>query len=115
MSENRPDLYTHTLNQLLHGATSEELSDRLSNCVDAVRNTGKQATLTIKLTIKPIGQGTGQYEIRDKITETIPELDRGMTLMFGTPEGNLEREDPRQKNLDLKSVESAPAKDLKQA
>ena len=112
---NRPDLYIHTLNQLLHGATSEELSEKLSNCVEAVRNTGKQATLTIKLTIKPIGQGTGQYEIRDKITETIPELDRGMTLMFGTPEGNLEREDPRQKSLKLKSVDETPAGDLKQA
>lgn len=44
---NRPDLYIHTLNQLLHGATSEELSEKLSNCVEAVRNTGKQATLTL--------------------------------------------------------------------
>ena len=112
---NRPDLYVHTLNQLLHGATSEELSENLSNCVEAVRNTGKQATLTLKLTVKPIGQGTGQYEIRDKITAAIPELDRGMTLMFGTPEGNLEREDPRQKNLELKAVEDKPVGDLKQA
>ena len=112
---NRPDLFNHTLNQLLYGATSEELSEKLSECVDAARNTGKQAKLTVTLTVKPIGRDTGQYEIRDKVTAVIPELDRGMTLMFGTPEGNLEREDPRQKNLELKSVETSSKADLKQA
>ena len=99
----RADLFTATVNQLLNGHTQSELSDKLAECVDRARETGKQAKLTLTLTIKPVGQ-TGQYEIRDQIKQVLPELDRGITLMFGTPDGNLTRDDPNQRKLDLKSV-----------
>lgn len=99
----RSDLFTHTVNNLLNGHTQAELSDRLAECVERARETGKQAKLTLTLTIKPLGQ-SGQYEIRDQIKQQLPELDRGITLFFGTPEGNLTREDPNQQNLALKTV-----------
>jgi len=111
--EIRQDLFTHTINQLLHGHTANELSEKLSECVERARTTGKQAKLTLTLTIKPIGQDTGQYEIREVIKAQLPELDHGMTLMFGTPEGNLQREDPRQKKLDLKPVPHKPPENYK--
>jgi hypothetical protein len=95
----------NTVNTLLNGATANELSDRLHDVVEGCRLTGKQGTLTLKLTVKPQGMGTGQYEIRDAITSKVPELDKGMTLMFGTPEGNLQRNDPNQRELPLREVQ----------
>lgn len=100
----RPDLFIHTINTLLNGATADELSERLHEVVEGCRKTGKQGTLTLKLTVKPHGMGTGQYEIRDAISNKVPELDKGMTLMFGTPEGNLQRNDPNQRELPLREV-----------
>ena len=111
----RPDLFIHTVNTLLHGSTAVELSEKLTECVEAARQTGKKATLTLTLNIKPIGRDTGQYEIRDDVKAKIPQLDKGMTLMFGTPEGNLQREDPRQKKLDLKIADDPKPETLKTA
>ena len=104
MAQHRPGLFMHTVNTLLHGTTADELSAELHKVIEAARKTGKKGSLTLALAIKPVGRDTGQYEIRDKITSQVPELDKGMTLMFGTPEGNLQREDPRQKKLDLRQA-----------
>ncbi|ADE14132.1 conserved hypothetical protein [Nitrosococcus halophilus Nc 4] len=109
----RPDLFAYTINQLRYGAAAQELSERLNECVQGARDTGKQAKLTLTLTVKPIGQNSGQYEIREQIKAQVPELDKGMTLMFGTPEGNLQREDPRQVKMDLKSVSDNKPQQLK--
>ncbi len=104
----RPDLFNNTVNQLLYGHTQNELSEKLSECVEAARESGKVARLTLTLTIKPIGHDTGQYEIRDQIKTMLPSLDRGMTLMFGTPEGNLQRDDPHQPDLPLRVIPDLP-------
>lgn len=103
----RDDLFLFTVRELLNGATQRDLSERLAECVEAARDTQKTASLSLKLTIKPLGN-SGQYEIRDDITAKIPELDRGITLMFGTPDNNLTRSDPQQTALDLRSVDQSP-------
>lgn len=108
----RPDLFNFVIGALRYGATLDELSEKLNECVNASRETGKVSKLTLELTIKPNGS-TGQYELTDKIKSRVPELDREVTLMFGTPEGNLVREDPRQMKLDLRRVEDPPAADLR--
>ena len=112
---NRPDLFTHTLTSLQHGTTALALSEHLHECVESARKTGKKATLTLTLTIKPVGRDTGQYELREDIKTKIPQLDRGMTLMFGTPEGNLTRTDPRQGELNLKAAPDTKPETLKTA
>lgn len=111
----RPDLFTHTVNQLLYGATASQVSDELAECVGRAQETGKQAKLTLTLTVKPLGRDTGQYEIRDSVKATLPELDRGVTLMFGTPEGDLSRTDPRQADLNLKVLPNDKPTELKTA
>lgn len=98
----RPDLFTYTINQLRLGDAQEDLSEALHECVETARLTGKSAHLVLKLTIKP--HGHGQYELVDDVTTKLPRAERGITLMFGTPEGNLSRNDPRQPDLDLRPV-----------
>lgn len=102
----RSDLFVHTLNNLLYGQTAHELSEKLDECIERSQETGKQAKLTLSLTIKPTTRNGNQYEIKDEIKTTLPQLDRGITLMFHTDDGNLQRENPNQKTMDLKSVDA---------
>lgn len=108
----RPDLFNHVIAALNYGATLEELSERLSQCVAASADTGKVSTLKLELKIKP--HRNGQYELAEKISAKIPDPERGITLMFGTPDGNLTRDDPRQVQLDLRTVDEAPRNNLKE-
>lgn len=99
----RPDLYVATINQLRYGAAAEELSEKLAECVDRASSTGKTAELTLVIKIKPQG-ASGQYFLTDEIKQKLPSLPKEQTIFFGTPEGNLTREDPRQQKLPLVSV-----------
>jgi len=102
----RPDLWNSTVASLRQGITQEELSAKLAEAVCMARDTGKQAKVSLEITVKPIGDG--QYELRDKVSAKIPEHQRGITLMFGTPDGNLMRDDPRQRSLELRAVDDTP-------
>lgn len=113
--KNRPDLFTHTINQLRYGQTAEELSNHVANCVTAARDTGKIAELTIKLKFKPEANGA-QIFIHDEIKPKIPGFPREATILFPTPQGNLQREDPRQASLPgLRSVDDERPAEFKQA
>lgn len=98
----RKDLFTSVLTALRFGSAQDELSEKLNECVQACQNTGKAAEITLKIKIKP--EGDGQYFLEDDIKTKIPSLPKQKTLMFGTPEGNLQRNDPRQAEMDLKVV-----------
>lgn len=92
------------LGELRFGETLDELTSKMAELVAAVGNTQKVGEITIKLKLKP-GAG-GSIEITDEIKAKIPELPKGSSLFFATPENNLVRNDPRQQALPLKSVDS---------
>lgn len=100
----REDLFTFLVSQLRYGATQTELSEKLNECVNVARDTGKPATLTLTLKIVPDARGEGTYKIEDRAVHKLPVFERGGTVMYGTPDGNLQREDPRQKSLDLRAL-----------
>ncbi len=101
MSKHRPDLFTHTVNHLRTGA-AQELSDELASLIAAVRTTNKQGTLTLTLKVKP--EGDGIYGIEEDIKSKLPQLPRGKSLFWGTPEDNLVTSDPNQGSFELKTV-----------
>lgn len=107
----RHDLFTHTLNSLRMGEAQEELSKKLHECVCEARDVGKSASITLTITIKP--NGKGQFEVLDKIITKLPTPDKGVTLMYDTPDGNLQRENPRQHSMELRAVPQDAIKDLK--
>lgn len=108
-----PDLYVRVLRDLRSGKTIKEASEALGDLVQACRETGKLGEITIKLKIKPDRGDTGQYFIEDQITTKVPEHPRGQTIMFGSPDNNLTRTDPRQQELELKSVDNNHTDELK--
>ncbi|MDH5189403.1 MAG: hypothetical protein OEW37_10670, partial [Rhodospirillaceae bacterium] len=93
MAQHREDLFLHVVKNLNFGNVQDELSSLLHDCIVASRATGNQSELSLKLKIKPIGQ-TGQYEIIDSTTHKLAQAAKPSTLMFGTPDGNLTRENP---------------------
>lgn len=89
--------FTDTLNALRFGTLSEELTKELVALTQACIETHKAGEITLTLKLKP-GKG-GHLEVIDDIKVKKPRFERGSTIMFPTPEGNLMREDPRQGEL----------------
>jgi hypothetical protein len=96
--------FTDTLMALRFGTLADDLTDELNRLTAACSATGKQGTLTLVLKLKP-GKG-GQIEVSDDIKTKLPEDEKGSSIMFATPDGNLQREDPRQLQIDgLRTVD----------
>lgn len=79
---------------------SDELADALNDMVHASTETGKVSELTLKIKLKPQGGSAGQVELDSDVKTKLPQPVRGKTLMFATPNNNLQRENPRQQTLD---------------
>lgn len=105
MQNHRPDLFMNTINTMDYAVTPAELSDALADLIQGVKDTNKKGTLTLKLTIKPESLAAGQLSITPEIINKIPQLPRDKSLMFMTPENNLQREDPRQRTLGFEAVD----------
>lgn len=105
-----------TLREIRRGEILDDAAALLNKAVKAVDETGKPAKLTIELTIKPAAKIPGTYVISDKVRAKLPELPVGETILFGTPEGNLQARDPRQVEIDLKAIDTPakPTAELKQ-
>lgn len=109
----RQDLFLETLRQLRSGRTQEELSEALNELVQCCRSTGKSGEIVLKIKINPDKGDSGQYFLNDEINIKKPKFERGRTIMYGTPEGNLQRTDPNQHELPLRSVDPE-VKEVKQ-
>ncbi len=103
--------FSQTLSNLQRGSTIEELDELLTEALQATQDTGKQSTITVKLTIKP--NGNGVYKIIDDVKSTLPKFDKEPTVLFTDRDQQLVREDPRQQKLQLEHIDPAPA-ELKQ-
>lgn len=108
--------FIETLRELRAGKTQDELADGLSEVVAAVRETGKAGRITLTITVTPASKGdVSTVFLSDKVTVSAPEFDRPATLFFATPENNLQRQDPNQRNLELRSVSEPTIADLRKA
>lgn len=103
--------FCQTLGNLQHGYTLQELDQALTEALQASSDTGKQSTVTVKLTIKPNGAGT--YKIVDDIKTTLPKFEKEATVLFTDRDQQLVREDPRQQRLSLEQVSTSGPIDLK--
>lgn len=106
-NKHRPDLFTHTVNNLRTGA-AKDLSQELADTIEAVRRTQKVGTVTLVLKIKP--EGEGMYSFKEEIKSSQPQLPRGQSIFWGTPDGNLVTSDPAQGNLELKTISTVEEK-----
>lgn len=100
------------VDELRFGELTDELNEKLSELVNACVNTGKVGTLTLSIKLKP-GKA-GEVEVTDTVKSSVPQLERGSYLMYPTPEGRLQRHDPRQIAIDgLKTIGREAPKEFK--
>ncbi len=97
--------FTDVLGELSAGSTLAALTEDLAQVVSAVKETGNQGEVTLKLTVKPNGEN--RVVIADKITSKIPKPERGSSLFYADDDGGLHRNDPLQEELPLRVVPGA--------
>lgn len=66
--------------------------------------------MTVKLKITPKNISHGTVKIAHDVTTKLPKEKREGGIVFATPDGNIQADDPAQGSLNLESVEEqAPA------
>ena len=103
--QEQSNLFATVISQLQNGTTQAEASEMLSELVSACRMTNKVGEMTLKIKVRP--DGNGQYFLEDQLSSKEPKMERGKTLFFGTPEGDLTRTDPKQRDLLLREVQES--------
>lgn len=97
--------FLETLRELRNGATLDDLSEQMAALVAAVRDSNKNGSLTLKISIRPATRNDATTVlIEDDVIVKMPKAERAATIMFTTDENGLSRDNPRQKKLDLRGV-----------
>lgn len=102
----RPDLFTHALNMIDSGRAAEEASKELNGIINAVRDTNKPGE--ISLTIKVLPHGDGRYQLLHNIKTKQPPRQKFSTMVWGTPDGNLQKTDPNQGDFFVQDATPKP-------
>lgn len=101
--------FAQVLAQHREGYSLAEASEKLTELVQRVRQTGRSGTITVALKVGPASKGAGNaLLIHDKITVRLPEMEREATIMFANENHQLQREDPRQRKLAFAPLPKAP-------
>ncbi|MCP1290909.1 hypothetical protein NK214_11985 [Chromobacterium sp. S0633] len=95
---------TDQLRDIRAGEMVEELTEEMAKVVNAVLATGKKGSVTVKISFDPASKGDAVVTITDDIKSVIPREKKAGTLMFAQPSGSLQRQDPRQTELNLSAV-----------
>lgn len=108
-----PVPFFNTAKELRRGQFLEDCADELHRVIASVEETGKVGKLLIEIAVAPASKVHGAVVVSDKITVKLPQMPLGDTIMFVTPDNNLVANDPRQKEIVFKSVDT-PINELKQ-
>jgi hypothetical protein len=104
------------LQELRDGRAHAEMTAKLEELLNAVRETGKGGSITFKLKIKPSGRGADvdKVTVADDITASLPELEHGDDMFYLTEDLDLSRNHPRQRSLELREPPSTQPTELKE-
>lgn len=90
--------FAELITDLRGGQVHQELSNAFVEATEAAKRTGKVASVTLQIKIKPAGDR--QCEVTDSITKKIPVPTKLPTVMFVDDFNNLTRNDRRQMRID---------------
>lgn len=90
------------------GRTHQELSQALAEVSEAVLANGGTGTITLKITVKPLGHES-RLVVHDAVTVTPPKPIRESSIWFyNKKQRGLSRRDPHQGELDLAVIPMRP-------
>lgn len=99
-------LATEQLGIINGGWLDRELGEALSEATRATLSHGRQSEITVKLKITPQNIGSGTVKISHDVISKLPKEKREGGIVFVTPEGNIQADDPAQGKLNLKGTGS---------
>jgi hypothetical protein len=88
-----------TLRDVRGGLLLDDVAAQLQELVHAVQLTNKAGSLKLTLEVRPLKGSTEAVVVKDAIALKKPAIESGGTVMFPTPEGNLQRTNPNQGEL----------------
>lgn len=94
-------LFTQTLAEIRGGTIVDALTREFAALVREVNATGKGGKITLDLTIKPDQADPDMKEIEADIKVKMPRRKLPKALFFSDENGDLHRDNPRQKEMDL--------------
>lgn len=89
----------------------DHAGDQFAELIKAIVSTNKAGTLTLKVDVKP--STAGALAVKASVAIKKPKGLPPESLLWPTPEGNLQADDPRQMKMELKPVAAEPARELK--
>jgi len=94
------------LQQHRHGEILSDLSESIRKVTQAVQDSGRGGSITLKIDIRPASKGrAGALVVEDEIKEKMPTEDKTGSIFFADKNYNLIRDDPNQTVLELRTVE----------
>lgn len=106
LANSRP--FMDMLREHMGGQTHDELSDALQALVAEVTEQGKSGSLTLTITIKPIGKkNSAGLEVGAEVKSKPPKGAPGVSIFYASPDNNLVRQDPRQQTMELRGLPPA--------
>lgn len=91
--------FTDTLRDIRSGEIIDQLDEQLQELVRAVQSADAAGTITLTLSVSPMKGSSEAVIVKDTVKLKKPEIKSAGTLMFPTPEGNLQRNNPNQRDL----------------
>jgi hypothetical protein len=85
------------------GVLHDRLSEKLAEIVQAVVETGKKGSLTLKLDIS-LNKDGETLTVSDSVTAKVPDHDTKPSIFYADGNGNLSRNNPSQPELPLRDV-----------
>lgn len=99
--EAKPMSLAEVIYRLQDGGTVEEIQEKIRTAIQAARETGKKAKVTITLEFQRNGdQNSRKVIVTDTVKATIPDGYRDATMLFATDEGDLTTTNPDQGMLE---------------
>lgn len=81
------------------GRAVKDLGEQLQTLVEAIQNTGKGGTLTLKIAVKPAGRNGDALIVTDEVVLKAPKLNRPESIFFPDADHNLVRSNPNQPTM----------------
>lgn len=97
--------FSQQLSHLSRGTLDFEMTEKLARLVKAVRETGRKGSITLKITVAKLNaRDENALKLIPDVKITVPEMGAYESVLYSTADGDLLRDDPRQKKLDLRQV-----------
>lgn len=100
-------LFTDILRDIRKGRPVEEATMVLADVVRAVDETGKEGSVTVTLKIKPSKHGGPEKTLICEVKAKKPIAEIAPAVFFSDKDGDLQRFDPRQEEMELKEAGSS--------